>query len=87
MRAMIAALLLGLVVVAGCSNSDKPAAHTGKKKGMVVDPVCKMEVDPATAPREEYNGKMYYFCWEGCEENFKKNPTAYVKPAAGAEVK
>jgi len=46
----------------------------------VIDPVCKMEVDPATAPaKTEYKGKIYYFCAPGCKVEFEKNPERYVQ--------
>lgn len=49
----------------------------------VVDPVCGMEVDPATAPaKAEYKGKTYYFCAPVCKEEFEKNPERYL-PAEG----
>ncbi len=45
----------------------------------VVDPVCKMEVDPATAPaKSEYQGKTYYFCAVSCKREFERNPEKYV---------
>jgi YHS domain-containing protein/positive regulator of sigma E activity len=44
----------------------------------VMDPVCKMEVDPATAAGHmTYNGKSYYFCRAGCLETFMKDPAKY----------
>ena len=46
---------------------------------MHIDPVCKMEVDEEDTPAtSEYNGKTYYFCCEGCKEEFDRNPSAYV---------
>jgi Cu+-exporting ATPase len=46
---------------------------------MEIDPVCKMEVDPATAEwKSEYRGKMYYFCSPGCKRSFEKNPQKYL---------
>jgi YHS domain-containing protein len=36
---------------------------------MVTDPVCGMEIDSAAAAAsEEYQGKTYYFCSEGCHQ-------------------
>ncbi|MCJ2541004.1 MAG: YHS domain-containing protein, partial [Candidatus Thermoplasmatota archaeon] len=33
-----------------------------------MDPICKMEVDPATAQwTSEHDGKTYYFCSPGCK--------------------
>ena len=47
---------------------------------MAVDPVCKMDVDEATAKfTSEYKGKTYYFCAPGCKRLFEKNPEAYLK--------
>ena len=47
------------------------------------DPVCGMNVNPATAKHvHEYAGKNYYFCCGGCVEKFKTNPQTYLnKPA------
>jgi YHS domain-containing protein len=47
---------------------------------MVVDPVCKMNVDEKKAAANfEYKGKTYYFCAAGCKEAFAKNPEKYLK--------
>jgi YHS domain-containing protein len=44
-----------------------------------LDPVCLMDVDPATARwSAEYNGRTYYFCAPGCKKAFEREPTAYV---------
>lgn len=44
-----------------------------------IDPVCKMKVEPATAPgKSEYKGKTYYFCALGCKKMFEKNPEKYL---------
>ncbi|NOY09624.1 MAG: FAD-dependent oxidoreductase [Spirochaetes bacterium] len=39
---------------------------------MIIDPVCKMEVDEEEALIMEYNGSNYFFCSEGCRERFMK---------------
>ncbi|MBP2146030.1 YHS domain-containing protein [Methanofollis sp. W23] len=47
---------------------------------MEIDPVCKMEVDPATAKHTtEYRGKTYYFCAPGCKKAFEAEPEKYLK--------
>ncbi len=48
------------------------------------DPVCGMNVNPATAKYiHELAGKNYYFCCAGCVEKFKANPQGYLaKPAS-----
>ena len=46
---------------------------------MAQDPVCKMEVDEATAEwTSEYQGKTYYFCAPGCKASFDKDPEKYL---------
>jgi Cu+-exporting ATPase len=46
-----------------------------------IDPVCGMEVDPATAAgTSAYQGTTYYFCSVGCKRQFDKNPQVFVEP-------
>lgn len=46
---------------------------------MEIDPVCGMEVDPATAGWFfEYGGTMFYFCSKACLEDFTSDPAAYL---------
>jgi YHS domain-containing protein len=46
---------------------------------MEIDPVCGMEVDPATAVwTYEFEGETYYFCAKGCRDDFMEDPTAYI---------
>ncbi len=54
---------------------------------MQIDPVCEMEVDPATAQwKSEYKGKVYYFCSPGCKRSFEKEPEKYLEePKKGAQ--
>lgn len=43
------------------------------------DPVCGMDIDPATAAgTSEYNGQTYYFCSLGCKKAFDKEPEKYL---------
>jgi Cu+-exporting ATPase len=52
---------------------------------MAIDPVCKMEVDPQTAPaKTDHEGETYYFCAPGCKAASEKDPEKYLK-GAGAE--
>ena len=46
---------------------------------MAIDPICKMEVDEATAQwTSEYKGNIYYFCAPGCKKTFDENPEKYI---------
>src|SRR3546814_14028278 len=52
------------------------------------DPICGMDVDPATAAyRVEHDGMTYYFCGARCAETFQRDPQAVLarlaKPDAG----
>ena len=50
---------------------------------MVIDPVCGMEVDPKTAAgKSDYQGKTYYFCSDGCKQQFDKEPERYIEKKA-----
>jgi P-type Cu+ transporter len=56
-----------------------------EKKGsmdMVHDPVCGMDIDPASAAGTEvYEGTTYYFCSPGCHERFKADPASFAQEA------
>lgn len=44
-----------------------------------LDPVCLMDVDPATARwKSEYNGRTYSFCAPACKKSFDRDPAAYA---------
>ena len=43
------------------------------------DPVCGMDVDPATAKhRTEHQGRTFYFCSAGCRAKFEADPALYL---------
>jgi Cu+-exporting ATPase len=45
----------------------------------VKDPVCGMDIDPATAAAsEEYEGKNYHFCSESCHQRFVATPNQFA---------
>lgn len=45
---------------------------------MVIDPVCKMQIDEKTAAgKSEYQGKTFYFCAMVCKKKFDENPQKY----------
>ncbi len=44
-----------------------------------VDPVCGMQVDPATAAaKTTFKGQTYYFCCTPCLKKFEANPEHYL---------
>jgi Cu+-exporting ATPase len=64
----------GLVTLAMLAAGAAPSAASKVK-----DPVCGMDVNPATAKHEiEHAGKTYYFCSAHCLEKFRANPSQYT---------
>jgi YHS domain-containing protein len=56
-----------------------------EKMATVRDPVCGMDIDPATAAgSEEYQGTTYYFCSQSCLERFSERPEDFTSAAGGA---
>jgi Cu+-exporting ATPase len=48
---------------------------------MAKDPVCGMDVDPASAQQKsEHEGQTYYFCAPGCRRAFESDPKKYLDP-------
>ena len=49
---------------------------------MAKDPVCGMNVNPASAQhKSEYQGQTYYFCAPGCRRAFEAEPRKYLDPS------
>ena len=62
---------------------DEMNQETGPRTGVPFqferDPVCGMQVNPATAKHvREHGGKNYYFCCNGCAEKFVSSPQNYL---------
>lgn len=55
---------------------------------MGLDPVCKMEVNPASAAAQsEYEGQTFYFCSEACKRKFDADPTRYLDAVDRAQAR
>jgi Cu+-exporting ATPase len=53
---------------------------------LVRDPVCGMDIDPATAAgKSDYKGQTYYFCATGCKIDFEKDPEKYLHPIPASD--
>ena len=77
----------------GCKKKfdADPAAYGVVAKGeKVLDPVCGMKIDPATAAGSSvHEGKTTYFCCSQCKAKFDADPAAYSggkKPAPAPAV-
>jgi Cu+-exporting ATPase len=56
------------------------AGRIYEEREMVIDPVCKMQIDETKAAgKSEYNGTTYYFCAPVCKKKFDANPQQYAK--------
>jgi len=61
----------------GCCEAPPSGAPSGI---MVKDPVCGMDVDPATTPHHSaHAGQEYHFCSDGCRTKFVADPVRYLK--------
>jgi Cu+-exporting ATPase len=55
---------------------------------MGLDPVCKMEVNPASAvAQSEYEGQAFYFCSMECKRRFDAEPLRYLDPTDLAQAR
>jgi xanthine dehydrogenase accessory factor len=63
----------------GGEDSDSGASGAASDAGApAIDPVCGMEVDPATARFTLVHADgEYFFCCEGCREKFRADPAAF----------
>ncbi|MES2135525.1 MAG: heavy metal translocating P-type ATPase [Pseudomonadota bacterium] len=63
-------------------HAHSDAHHGGQEHGTIVlDPVCGMKVDTATAQhRYELGGTPYYFCSARCLAKFSADPDRYLNP-------
>jgi len=59
-----------------------PNAASSSAKAQEKDPVCGMNVNPATARyKTQHNGKEYFFCCAGCQAKFQANPEGILSSA------
>ncbi len=66
------------------STGEAPVETAG---GRVTDPVCGMQVDPATTPHHaDHAGVPFHFCSERCRAKFVEDPERYLSPRDEPEV-
>jgi YHS domain-containing protein len=62
---------------------DSPGRTT-----MGLDPVCKMDVNPASAAAQsEWGHQTFYFCSAECKRTFDANPERYVDATDRAQAR
>jgi len=63
---------------------DPHAGHaSGQQPGKQMDPVNRLMVDTATAPKTTYQGQTYYFSSEQSRKEFLANPSKFAKKPKG----
>jgi Cu+-exporting ATPase len=73
---------------AGSITTGEPLVEVGAERepaaaALVTDPVCGMQVDPATAAaRRDTEAGPVYFCSTGCAETFDADPSRYAPSGA-----
>jgi P-type Cu+ transporter len=74
----------------GCCSGHAHHHHGADAALTVRDPVCGMNIDPATSKHHfEHQGQTYHLCSAGCRAKFKADPAKYLdkaQPATGADV-
>jgi heavy metal translocating P-type ATPase len=59
--------------------------HVTAQSGAVKDPVCGMDVDPATTEHvAEHEGVTHHFCSEHCRSRFLADPEAFIHASSSA---
>jgi Cu+-exporting ATPase len=91
LRPEFAALAMAMSSVSVVTNALLLGRYTPKKieggaaeetittePEIAVDPICKMDVETATAELySDYEGRRYYFCSPYCKNTFDENPEQY----------
>ena len=69
-------------------SGKSPLSVVSSETARLIDPVCGMSVEPATARggSATHEGKTYYFCSPSCRVKFQANPKRYLdKDGSGSE--
>lgn len=80
MLVLVAVLLVGLVVVVGCSKKSEPAATKTAGGEQILQKTCPIMVNNPINKKlfTEYKGKKVYFCCPGCKPKFEADPAKYI---------
>jgi uncharacterized protein len=84
--ALMAVMAWRFVTTGGIEMLRAHARRPAAGATMVRDPVCGMNVDPATAKETvTYMGATHFFCSAGCRSTFEKDPSRYTSQAVKLE--
>ncbi len=78
---IVPSLLRDRALTGGEPTDAGPKAVVQEGGNVIVkDPVCGMEIDPASAAgSSEYEGQTIYFCNLNCKQSFDAEPEKYAK--------
>ncbi|MFH0733141.1 MAG: YHS domain-containing protein [bacterium] len=64
-----------------CGDKEVMPKETTTKQAAIFNTVCPVKGESVNtkASTYTYNGKVYGFCCNGCDETFKKDPSKYSK--------
>ncbi|EMI45430.1 heavy metal translocating P-type ATPase [Rhodopirellula sp. SWK7] len=62
-----------------------PVPRQDDSAAKAIDPVCGMKVDPSTPLHRDYQGKTYFFCHQGCQDNFESDPAGVLANRAAKD--
>ncbi len=90
----VGAIIMSLSTIIVALNSQALKKHEPKgpeiaeREHLTIDPVCGMSVEPEEAAGKAEVGKyVVYFCSKGCEKEFKRDPSGYLKRALESRAK
>lgn len=67
------------------TDDETPVVHTNAE-GKVLCPVMNAVVEDVSGMKyQDYEGKRYYFCCDGCPETFAKDPAKYASTSDKTE--
>jgi Cu+-exporting ATPase len=67
-------------------SAFKILGHDTPLSNQMIDPVCEMTVQAASAKAKvDYQGSIYYFCCAGCASKFQADPEKYLGHVAGSQ--
>ncbi len=71
----------GMVYAMACHSDSGHSKHSQAAKNVKnkICPVSGEKILEKTKTTYEYNGKVYNFCCASCIDDFKKDPTKYIK--------
>lgn len=81
-RLIAAALLVGIVLLAGCQKKSEPAApavDANATAAAIEQTICPVMAGAINKEIfTEYQGKKVYFCCAQCKADFEKEPEKYL---------